>query len=233
VAQNLGRKITPVHSLLAFAHLAYLSGRCMTGVEVGTTPFRRYDDAAPLDWRKGYEHLGYGEMMMRKTNWVALLMSLIIGAFLAGSAAKAQPPTPTPPPDYGAPINNEQAKEAAAAAITEARKNGWRMAIAVVDPGGYLVYFEKIDGTQNASVALAQAKARTSALYRRPSKVFSDQFSAGNTGFMSFPNDARPIASEGGIPIVVNGRLIGAIGASGGTGQQDSIAAMAGASAVR
>jgi len=170
---------------------------------------------------------------MRKTNWVALLMSLIIGAFLAGSAAKAQPPTPTPPPDYGAPINNEQANEAAAAAITEARKNGWRMAIAVVDPGGYLVYFEKIDGTQNASVALAQAKARTSALYRRPSKVFSDQFSAGNTGFMSFPNDARPIASEGGIPIVVNGRLIGAIGASGGTGQQDSIAAMAGASAVR
>jgi len=205
----------------------------MTGVEVGTTPFRRYDDAAPLDWRKGYEHLGYGEMMMRKTNWVALLMSLIIGAFLAGSVAKAQPPTPTPPPDYGAPINNEQAKEAAAAAITEARKNGWRMAIAVVDPGGYLVYFEKIDGTQNASVALAQAKARTSALYRRPSKVFSDQFSAGNTGFMSFPNEARPIASEGGIPIVVNGRLIGAIGASGGTGQQDSIAAMAGASAVR
>jgi len=205
----------------------------MTGVEVGTTPFRRYDDAAPLDWRKGYEHLGYGEMMMRKTNWVALLMSLIIGAFLAGSAAKAQPPTPTPPPDYGAPINNEQAKEAAAAAITEARKNGWRMAIAVVDPGGYLVYLEKIDGNQTASVALAQAKARTSALYRRPSKVFSDQFSAGNTGFMSFPNDARPIASEGGIPIVVNGRLIGAIGASGGTGQQDSIAAMAGASAVR
>jgi hypothetical protein len=59
VAQNLGRKITPVHSLLAFAHLAYPSGRWMTGVEVGTTPFRRYDDAGPLDWRKGYEHLGY------------------------------------------------------------------------------------------------------------------------------------------------------------------------------
>ena len=238
MAQNLGRKITPVHSLLAFTHLAYPGGRWMTGVEVGTTPFRRYDDAGPLDWRKGYEHLGYehlgyGEMMMRKKNWVAMLMSLMIGAFLAGSAAKAQPPTPTPPPDYGAPINNEQAKEAATAAIAEARKNGWRMAIAVVDPGGYLVFFEKIDGTQNASVALAQAKARTSALYRRPSKVFSDQFSAGNTGFMSFPNDARPIASEGGIPIVVNGRLIGAIGASGGTGQQDSIAAMAGASAVR
>src|SRR5882724_12464592 len=160
------------------------------------------------------------------------LVALTIGAgLILGAPAPAQSQPAAPPPDYGAPINNEQAKEAAVAAITEARKNGWRMAIAVVDPGGYLVFFEKIDGTQNASVALAQAKARTSALYRRPSKVFSDQFSAGNTGFMSFPNDARPIASEGGIPIVVNGRLIGAIGASGGTGQQDSIAALAGASA--
>jgi len=146
VARNFGRKITPVHSLLAFTHLAYPGGRWMTGVEVGTTPFRRYDDAGPPNCERamsiwtmsilGYGHLGYGEMTMRKTNWVAMLMSLMIGAFLAGSAAKAQPPTPTPPPDYGAPINNEQAKEAAAASIAEARKNGWRMAIAVVDPGG-------------------------------------------------------------------------------------------------
>src|SRR5438128_3496158 len=164
------------------------------------------------------------------------LKALTIGAGLLLSAgASAQPPAPSapPPPDYGAPITLEQAKEVAAAAIAEARKNGWRMAIAVVDPGGYLVYFEKIDGTQNASVSLAQAKARTSALYRRPSKVFSDQFSAGNTGFMSFPNEARPIASEGGIPIVVNGKLIGAVGASGGTGQQDGVAATAGANALR
>ena len=76
-------------------------------------------------------------------------------------------------------------------------------------------------------------KARTSALFRRPSKVFADQFAAGNTGFMSFPDEARPIASEGGIPIVVNGKLIGAIGASGGTGQQDGMAATAGANAVK
>jgi uncharacterized protein GlcG (DUF336 family) len=107
------------------------------------------------------------------------------------------------------------------------------MAVAVVGPDGYLAYFEKIDGTQNASVLLAQAKARTSALYRRPSKVFADQFAAGNTGFMSFPDEARPIASEGGIPIVLNGKLIGAIGASGGTGQQDGVAAAAGAAAVK
>src|SRR5205085_10090359 len=127
----------------------------------------------------------------------------------------------------------DQAKEAAAAAIAEAMKNGWHMAIAVVDPGGYLIYFERMDGTQNASVRLAESKARTSALFRRASKVCFDQFSAGNTGFMSFPNEARPIASEGGIPIVIGGKLIGAIGASGGTGQQDGIVAMVGASAVR
>src|SRR5215470_7725169 len=183
---------------------------------------------------KPRENLGMGKLKMRTTMRMTMWMTLVMAAgFLGGSAGQAQPPTPTPPPDYGAPINNEQAKEAAAAAIAEARKNGWRMAIAVVDPGGYLMYFEKLDGTQNASVSLAIAKARTSALFRRPSKVFSDQFSAGNTGFMSFPNEARPIASEGGIPILSNGRLIGAIGASGGTGQQDGMVAIAGASAIR
>ena len=86
--------------------------------------------------------------------------------------------------------HNEQAKEAGAAAIAEAKKNGWRMAVAVVDPGGELVYFEKLDGTQNASLSAGGGKARTSAMFRRPSKAFADQFAAGNTGFMSFPNDA-------------------------------------------
>jgi uncharacterized protein GlcG (DUF336 family) len=167
----------------------------------------------------------------------ALLALTITAGLLLGAGAHAQPPAPPPPPpaapEYGLPISSEQAREAAAAALAEARKNGWRMAVAVVGPDGYLAYFEKIDGTQNASVLLAQAKARTSALYRRPSKVFADQFAAGNTGFMSFPDEARPIASEGGIPIVLNGKLIGAIGASGGTGQQDGVAAAAGAAAVK
>ena len=161
------------------------------------------------------------------------LMALTITApFLLGAGVRAQQPGFTPAPDYGVPITNEQAKEAASAAIAEARKNGWRMAVAVVDPGGYLVYFERMDGTQNASVRLAESKARTSALFRRPSKIFFDQFAAGNTAFMSFPDEARPIASEGGIPIVLNGKLIGAIGASGGLAQQDSVAATAGANAV-
>src|SRR3954471_19418148 len=165
---------------------------------------------------------------MRIRAWI---ISALAAASVLGASAHAQPALQSP--DYGAPISVEQAKEVAAAAQAEARRNGWRMAIAVVDPGGYLVYFERADGTQNASVFLVEAKARTSALFRRPSKVFADQFASGNTGFMSFPNDARPIAAEGGVPIIVDGRLIGAIGASGGTGQQDAVAATAGANAVR
>ena len=162
-----------------------------------------------------------------------LLRNLGIGAvILFGGAAMAQQ-TAAPPPDYGTPITIDQAKGAAAAAVAEAAKNGWHMAIAIVDPGGYLVYFERMDGTQNASVRLAESKARTAALFRHATKVFSDQFAAGNTGFMSFPDEVRPIASEGGLPIVVEGKLVGAIGASGGTGQQDSVAATAGANAAK
>ena len=105
------------------------------------------------------------------------------------------------------------------------------MAFSVVGPAGELVYFEKMDGTQLASIELSRAKARTSVRFRRPSKAFADQWAAGNTVFMTFPE--KPIASEGGIPIVVNGKIIGAIGASGGTGQQDGAAAKAGATAVK
>lgn len=159
------------------------------------------------------------------------LMAVTIGAqLLLVGAALAQG---VPPPEYGLAITNEQAKGAATVALAEAKKNNWRMAVAVVGPDGNLVYFEKLDGTQNASSALALAKARTSALFRRPSKAFADQFASGNTGFMSFPDDARPIASEGGMPIIQNGRLIGAIGVSGGTGPQDGQIATTGANGVR
>jgi uncharacterized protein GlcG (DUF336 family) len=176
---------------------------------------------------------------MRIHAWAALAVAA--GLFLGGSAlaqqpsgpAPAQQTPPAPPPDYGQPITSDQAKAAAEAALAEAKKNNWRMAVAVVGPGGELVYFEKLDGAQNASGALAIRKARTSALFRRPSKAFAEQFAAGNVGFMSFPDEARPIASEGGIPIVMEGKLIGAIGASGGTGQQDGVAATAGANAVK
>jgi glc operon protein GlcG len=154
------------------------------------------------------------------------LIVLSIGSALAfGGTALAQQPTPspaapTPPADYGTPITN-----------AEAKKNNWRMAFAIVGPGGELVYFEKMDGTQLASGEISQGKARTAVLFRRPSKAFADQYAAGNTAFTTFPE--KPVASEGGVPIVVNGKIIGAIGASGGTGQQDGLAAAAGASAAK
>jgi uncharacterized protein GlcG (DUF336 family) len=170
------------------------------------------------------------------------LMILAAGMVL-GFAAAAQQPTEPPgrpvalpppaPPEYGLPISNEQAKAVAEAAAAEAKKNNWHMAISIVGPDGEPIYFEKMDGTQSSSATLAQAKARTSALFRRPSKAFVDQFAAGNQAFLTFPDSARPIASEGGIPILLNGKLIGAIGVSGGTASQDGVAATAGANAVR
>src|SRR5258708_432015 len=143
-------------------------------------------------------------------------------ALALGGTARAQQPAPSPAPaapsgppaDYGPPITNEQAKTVAAAALAEAKKNNSPMAFAIVGPAGELVYFEKMDGTQLASVEIAQGKARTAVLFRRPSKVFADQYAAGNRAFTTFPE--KPVASEGGVPIIVNGKIIGAIGASGG-----------------
>jgi glc operon protein GlcG len=164
------------------------------------------------------------------------LIALGIGAALAlgGAAFAQQPSSPAPAAaavDYGPPITNEQAKAVAAAALAEAKKNNWRMAFAIVGPAGELVYFEKMDGTQLASTEISQGKARTAVMFRRPSKAFADQYAAGNTAFMTFPE--KPVASEGGVPITVNGKIIGAIGASGGTGQQDGMAATAGAGAAK
>jgi uncharacterized protein GlcG (DUF336 family) len=184
-----------------------------------------------------FRHWGDSDMRTAALTTLATVAGLWFGV-----CAQAQQPEPSgrpvplpapPPPEYGPPVNNEQAKAAAEGAIAEAKKNNWHMAITIVGPEGELVYFEKMDGTQSSSAALAQAKARTSALFRRPSKAFADQFAAGNTGFMTFPDGARPIASEGGLPILLNGKLVGAIGVSGGTAQQDSVAASAGVNAVK
>ena len=149
-----------------------------------------------------------------------VLIALSVGSTLAlAGLALAQQPPPSPAAtgplaDYGPPITTEQAKTVAAAALAEAKKNNWRMAVAIVGPAGELVYFEKMDGTQLASIEIAQGKARTSVLFRRPSKAFADQFAAGNRTFTTFPE--KPVASEGGVPIIVDGKIIGAIGASGG-----------------
>jgi glc operon protein GlcG len=167
---------------------------------------------------------------------IRMLAASIVASLWLAPPASAQPagqPVPAPSPEYGLPLTNSQARDVAVAALGEARNNSWRMAIAIVGPDGELIYFEKMDGTQNASASLALRKARTSALFRRPSKAFADQFAAGNIGFMSFPDDARPIASEGGLPVIVNGQIIGAIGLSGGTGPQDGQAAAAGVNAIK
>jgi len=133
---------------------------------------------------------------------------------------------------YGTPLNVDTAKKIAAAAIAEARKNNLFMAIAVVDPSGLLVYFEKMDNTQNGSVNVAVDKARSAALFRRPTKAFQDIVAAGGEGLRILElQGAIPI--DGGLPIIVAGKIVGAVGASGGTSTQDGQVAKAGADSVK
>lgn len=152
-----------------------------------------------------------------------------LAAFALAVAAFAQAPPIVP---YGTPISAEAAKKIAAAAIAEARKNSWAMAIAVVDTGGYLVYFERMPDTQLGSVEVAIEKAKSAALFRRPTKSFQDAVAAGGEGLRILRlTGAMPV--EGGIPIIVDGKLVGAVGASGGSSDQDGRTAQAGAAAMR
>ncbi len=121
---------------------------------------------------------------------------------------------------YGSPVTTELAKRVVAAALAEARANNWTMAAAVVDPGGILVYFEKIDDTQNASPRIAIDKARSAALFKRPTKTFQDSVERGGIGLRVMMLRAAS-AVEGGVPIVVDGKIVGGLGVSGGTAEQD------------
>jgi len=143
-----------------------------------------------------------------------------------------QKTTPAPPPavPHGMPITLEQARLAAAAAEAEASKNGWNMAIAIAEPSGALVYFLKMDNTQYGSIQIAQAKARTAALFRRPTKMFTDALGEGHLFFLTFEGLS---AAPGGLPLIAGGKLIGAIGVSGGAGHQDDVTAAAGADAIK
>jgi uncharacterized protein GlcG (DUF336 family) len=136
------------------------------------------------------------------------------------------------PEPYGAPIGVNDAKKAAAAAIAEARANSWAMAAAVVDIGGHLVYFEKMDGTQTGSVAVAITKARCAALFMRPTKAFQDVLAGGGDGLRVLGLEGA-VPVEGGVPLVMNGTTIGAIGLSGGASSQDGQCARAGAEALK
>jgi glc operon protein GlcG len=152
------------------------------------------------------------------------LMMLVVLA----TAARAQAPAPA----YGMSVGIDNAKKVAAAAIAEARKNNWTMAISVVDTAGNLVYFEKMDGTQTGSVNVSIEKARSAVLFKRPTKSFQDVVAQGGVGLrmLGLPG-AVPV--EGGVPLMEGGKIIGAVGASGGTSEQDGQTAQAGVNLMK
>jgi uncharacterized protein GlcG (DUF336 family) len=153
-----------------------------------------------------------------------LARAIALALVLAPLGARAQM-WPNP---YGPNIGVETAKKAAAATLAEAKKSGWNMAVAIVDTAGNLVYFERMDNTQAGSIRVAQEKARTSAQFKRPSKAF-EEATANRVAVLGLPG-AVPI--EGGIPILANGAVVGAIGVSGGTSPQDGQCAAAGVAAI-
>jgi glc operon protein GlcG len=132
---------------------------------------------------------------------------------------------------YGPSINLEDSKKAAEAALAEARRHGWVMAVAVTDSAGQLVYFEKSDDTQHGSVEVAIAKSRCAALFKRPTKVWQDMLASGGDGLrvLGLPG---VVPVEGGVPLVVHGQIVGAIGISGGSSPQDGQCARVAAEAL-
>ena len=167
------------------------------------------------------------------------------------SAASAQTPMPAPAPatppappaaggtpdampfdiPYGVSIGLDRAKQVMAAAEAEAKKRNWKMNIAVVDTNGELVHFSRMEGAQIASGSISVGKARTSARFRRESRLFYNGFETGHPYIATL--DPTLVASPGGFPLVDGGKLIGAIGCSGGTGDQDAAVCKAGAELVK
>jgi len=162
--------------------------------------------------------------------WFALSLILTASAALAQAGGGAAPPSAYTIP-IGPSIGVEAARKAAAAAIAEAKKNGWFMAAAVVDPAGPLVYYEKMDNTQIGSANVAIGKARSSALFKRPTKAFEDAIAGGGAGVRILRLEGA-VPLEGGLPIVVDGKLIGAIGLSGDLSSNDGKCAAAGVAAL-
>jgi uncharacterized protein GlcG (DUF336 family) len=174
---------------------------------------------------------------------IRVLSTVFFGAalFVVGPAAAQQPATPAPNPldvipdampfntPYGAPISLQKAEAALAAAEAEATKRGWQMNMAVVDSGGNLVSFKRMDGAQLASISIAEHKARVAVKYRRITKIFENAVQTGTLYVLSLDD---VIASRGGIPLIEDGKIIGAIGCSGGAGSQDEATCIAGAATI-
>ena len=184
-------------------------------------------------------------MKFRIIAYIATGIALLAGpAFAQAPAAPAPAPAPAAAsnpldviPDampfntpYGAPITLDHAKKLIAAVEAEVKKRGWSMNVTVVDSGGNLVAFERMDGAQIASIAISQHKARVAAKFRRPTKVFENAVQNGTIYVLTLDD---VIASRGGFPLVENGKIIGAIGGSGGTGSQDEASCQVGADMVK
>jgi glc operon protein GlcG len=173
----------------------------------------------------------------------SVLTIAMLGASLLGlSPIQAQQPAPANPLDtvpekmpfdvpYGTPISLERAGAAITAAVAEAKKRDWKLNVAVVDSGGNLVAFQRMDGSQIASIQISEHKARAAAQYRRETKVFESGIQLNNLNYLITLDGV--IASRGGIPLVEGGKLIGAIGCSGGAGSQDEVACKAGAAIIK
>ncbi|HEV2398176.1 MAG TPA: heme-binding protein [Candidatus Sulfotelmatobacter sp.] len=131
---------------------------------------------------------------------------------------------------YGPPIPLDRAQAVIHASVAEAKKRNWNMNVAVVDSGGSLVAFQRMDGAMLASIQIAEHKARAAATFRRPTKVFEDGINLMKLNYLLAFDGV--IASRGGIPLINKGEIIGAIGCSGGTDSQDEIVSKAGAAVI-
>jgi uncharacterized protein GlcG (DUF336 family) len=169
-------------------------------------------------------------------------VALMSAALLGSTPIGAQQPPPANPLDavpdkmpfdipYGTPISLERAAAAVAATVAEAKKHDWKLNIAVVDSGGNLVAFQRMNGAQLASIQISEHKARAAATFRRETKAFENAIQQNNFNYIMTIDGV--IASRGGIPLVEDGKLIGAIGCSGGTGSQDEAACKVGAATVK
>lgn len=177
--------------------------------------------------------------MSVKSVWTIALLTSALGVV---SLAFAQQPPPSNPLDavpekmpfdvpYGATISLDRAEAAIAAAVAEAKKRDWKMNVAVVDSGANLVAFQRMDGAQLASIAISEHKARTAAKFRRETKAFETGIQQGGLNYLLTLDDL--VASRGGIPLIEGGKLIGAIGCSGGTGSQDEVVCKAAAATIK
>lgn len=148
-----------------------------------------------------------------------ILVAAALVALTAGASAQDKRP------DYGTAVNAAAAKKIAAGVVAECQKNGWNVAVAVVDTHGFLVYFERMDNTQTGSMDIAIGKARSAATYRRPTRVFMEAINKGAPATATLPG---VFASPGGLPIMVDGKVTGGVGVSGVTGDQDEQCSKAG-----